>query len=105
MINQQPPEHYFTVIGTKGTVKYLADGAREFTAPAESLASTGMGIKAGGKWEEYPSMRLGTQCHVPRQMKHFVAVAAKRSRLYVGDGARVMKLILQCINLKHRAVD
>ncbi len=44
--NQQPPEHRFEVIGTKGTIKWdLADGAtRIYRASAESLAiSTGHG--------------------------------------------------------------
>ena len=97
--NQQPPEHYFTVIGTKGTVKWnLADGAtRIYRASAESLAiSTGMGIKAGGEWEEYP-LDAGWERNLMflEQMKHFVAVVNGEAEpaCTLEDGARVMKLI------------
>ena len=97
--NQQPPEHYFTVVGTKGTVKWnLADGAtRIYRASAESLAiSTGMGIKAGGEWEEYP-LDAGWERNLMflEQMKHFVAVVNGEAEpaCTLEDGARVMKLI------------
>ena len=97
--NQQPPEHYFTVIGTKGTVKWnLADGAtRIYRASAESLAiSTGMGIKAGGEWEAYP-LADGWERNLMflEQMKHFVAVVRGEAEptCTLEDGAQVMKLI------------
>lgn len=97
--NQQPPEHYFTVIGTKGTVKWnLADGAaRIYRASAESLAiSTGLGIKAGGEWEAYP-LENGWERNLMflEQMKHFVAVVRGEVEpiCTLDDGVRVMKLI------------
>lgn len=97
--NQQPPEHYFTVIGTKGTVKWnLADGAaRIYRASAESLAiSTGLGIKAGGEWEAYP-LENGWERNLMflEQMKHFVAVVHGEVEpiCTLDDGVRVMNLI------------
>ncbi len=97
--NQQPPEHYFTVIGTKGTVKWnLADGAaRIYRASAESLAiSTGMGVKAGGDWQEYP-LAAGWERNVMflEQMKHFVAVVNGEAQptCTLEDGVRVQRLV------------
>lgn len=97
--NQQPPEHHFTINGTNGTIKWnLADGAtRIYRASAESLAiSTGMGIKAGGEWEEYP-LDAGWERNLMflEQMKHFVAVVHGDAEpiCTLEDGARVMKLI------------
>jgi predicted dehydrogenase len=97
--NQQPPEHYFTVIGTKGTLKWnLVDGAtRIYRASPESLAtSSGMGIKAGGEWEAYP-LPEGWERNVMflEQMKHFVSVVRGDAEpsCSLDDGVRVMKLI------------
>ncbi len=97
--NQQPPEHYFTVIGTKGTVKWnLADGAaRIYRASAESLAiSTGMGVKAGGGWQEYP-LAAGWERNIMflEQMKHFVAVVNGEAQptCTLEDGVRVQRLV------------
>ncbi len=76
--NQQPPEHNFTIIGTKGTLKWnLVDGAaRVYRASAESLQiSSGMGIKAGGEWETYPIPETWERnVMFLEQMKHFVSV-------------------------------
>jgi predicted dehydrogenase len=97
--NQQPPEHYFTVIGTKGTIKWnLSDGAaRIYRASAESMEiSSGAGIKAGGEWETYP-LTEGWERNVMflEQMKHFVSVARGEAEpaCTLDDGIRVMKLI------------
>lgn len=96
--NQQPPEHYFTVIGTKGTVKWnLTDGAtRIYRASAESLAiSTGIGIKAGGDWQEY-SLDVAWERNVMflEQMKHFVAVVSGEAQptCTLEDGIQTQKI-------------
>lgn len=97
--NQQPPEHNFTIIGTKGTLKWnLVDGAtRIYRASAESLEiSSGMGIKAGGEWETYPiSETWERNVMFLEQMKHFVSVARGEVEpsCTLDDGIRVMKLI------------
>lgn len=96
--NQQPPEHYFTIIGTKGTIKWnLADGAaRIYRASAESLAiSSGMGIKAGGEWETYPIAESWERnVMFLEQMKHFVDVVHGRAEptCTLEDGIRVQRL-------------
>ncbi len=97
--NQQPPEHYFTIIGTKGTVKWnLADGAaRIYRASAESLAiSAGTGIKAGGEWETYPIPETWERnVMFLEQMKHFVDVVYGRAEptCTLEDGIRVQRLV------------
>lgn len=97
--NQQPPEHNFTIIGTKGTLKWnLADGAaRIYRASAESLElSSGMGIKAGGEWETYPIAESWERnVMFLQQMKHFVSVVRGEAEpsCTLEDGIRVMKLI------------
>lgn len=97
--NQQPPEHNFTIIGTKGTLKWnLVDGAtRIYRASPESLEiSSGMGIKAGGEWETYPiSETWERNVMFLEQMKHFVSVVRGEVEpsCTLDDGIRVMKLI------------
>ena len=97
--NQQPPEHNFTIIGTKGTLKWnLADGAaRIYRASPESLElSSGMGIKAGGEWETYPIAETWERnVMFLEQMKHFVSVVRGDAQpsCTLEDGIRVMKLI------------
>jgi predicted dehydrogenase len=97
--NQQPPEHRFEIIGTKGTIQWnLADGAtRIYRASPESLqTSTGMGIKAGGEWETYPlPENWERNVMFLELMKHFVAVAREEMEpsCTLDDGIRVMKLI------------
>jgi predicted dehydrogenase len=97
--NQQPPEHNFTIIGTKGTLKWnLVDGAaRIYRASAESLEiSTGMGIKAGGEWETYPIPETWERnVMFLEQMKHFVSVVRGEAEpsCTLEDGIRAMKLI------------
>ncbi|MEW6400795.1 MAG: Gfo/Idh/MocA family oxidoreductase [Chloroflexota bacterium] len=97
--NQQPPEHYFTIIGTKGTLKWnLADGAVHiYRASAESLnISSGAGIKAGGEWETYPIPESWERnVMFLEQMKHFVAVVRGEAEpsCTLDDGIRVMRLV------------
>lgn len=96
---QQPPEHYFTIIGTKGTLKWnLADGAVHiYRASAESLSiSTGSGISAGGEWEIYPIEESWERNSMfLEQMRHFVSVV--RGDLEpictLDDGIRVQQLV------------
>ncbi len=97
--NQQPPEHYFTIIGTKGTIKWnLSDGAaRIYRASAESLdISSGAGIKAGGAWETYPIPESWERnVMFLEQMRHFVGVVRGEAEpsCTLEDGIQVMKLI------------
>ena len=96
---QQPTEHYFTIIGTKGTLKWnLMDGAtRIYRASAESLAiSTGAGIKAGGEWEAYPIDETWERnVMFLEQMKHFVSVVRGETEptCTLDDGVRVQQLV------------
>ena len=97
--NQQPPEHNFTIIGTKGTLKWnLADGAtRIYRASPESLEiSSGMGIQAGGEWETYPIAETWERnVMFLEQMKHFLSVVRGEVEpsCTLEDGIRAMKLI------------
>jgi predicted dehydrogenase len=97
--NQQPPEHNFTIVGTKGTLKWdLVDGAaRIYRASPESLEiASGMGIKAGGTWETYPiAENWERNVMFLEQMKHFLAVVRGEVEpaCTLGDGIRAMKLI------------
>lgn len=97
--NQQPPEHHFTIVGTKGTLKWnLVDGAtRIYRASPESLdISSGLGIKAGGEWETYPiDTSWERNVMFLEQMRHFVAVVRGEVEpsCTLEDGIRVMKLI------------
>jgi predicted dehydrogenase len=97
--NQQPPEHNFTIIGTKGTIKWdLQDGAaRVYRASPESLEiASGMGIKTGGTWETYPiAENWERNVMFLEQMKHFLSVVRGEVEpaCTLEDGIRAMKLI------------
>jgi len=83
--NQQPPEHYFTVIGTKGTLKWnLSDGAARVYRPDKQ------------DWEVFP-LPDGWERNVMfmEQMKHFLQVARGEAdpSCTLEDGIRVMKVI------------
>jgi predicted dehydrogenase len=97
--NQQPPEHNFTFVGTKGTLKWdLLDGAaRIYRASPESLEiASGMGIKAGGTWETYPIAESWERnVMFLEQMKHFLSVVRGdvEPACTLEDGIRAMKLI------------
>jgi predicted dehydrogenase len=83
--NQQPPSHYFTVIGTKGSLKCdFADGAVNL-------------YRADTKtWEAYP-LPAGWERNAMylEEMKHFLAVARGEAQpaCSLQDGVRVMELI------------
>jgi predicted dehydrogenase len=111
--NQQPPAHRFEVIGTKGTLKWdLSDGATHiYRASPESLAiSTGMGIKAGGEWEEYP-LADGWERNAMflEQMKHFIAVVSGEVEptCTLDDGVQLQFLVnaIHTSNSTGRVVD
>lgn len=72
--NQQPPEHYFEIIGTKGMLKWnLSDGATEIYRPHPNPSPSGR--EREGEWEVYP-LAEGWERNVMfmEQMKHFIAV-------------------------------
>jgi predicted dehydrogenase len=83
--NQQPPSHYFEVIGTKGSLQWdLSDGATRIYR-AEKKA-----------WEVYP-LSAGWERNVMfmEQMQHFVAVVRGEvsPSCSLGDGIRVQQLV------------
>jgi predicted dehydrogenase len=73
--NEQPPAHYFEVVGTKGSLQWnLSDGATRIYR-AESPSPAGRGTKGEGAWESYP-LPAGWERNVMfmEEMKHFVSV-------------------------------
>lgn len=83
--NQQPPEHYFTVIGTKGTLKWdLSDGAARIYRPEKK------------DWDVFP-LPPGWERNVMfmEQMKHFLQVVRgeENPSCTLEDGIRVMKVV------------
>jgi len=84
--NQQPPTHYFEVVGTQGSLQWnLSDGAtRIYRAEKKD-------------WDVYP-LPTGWDRNVMfmEEMKHFVAVARGdvESSCPLEDGIRVMRLAL-----------
>ncbi|MEW6084808.1 MAG: Gfo/Idh/MocA family oxidoreductase [Chloroflexota bacterium] len=84
--NQQPPSHYFEVVGTKGSLQWnLSDGATRIYRPEKK------------DWEEYP-LPVGWERNVMfmEEMKHFLAVARgeAESSCPLEEGIRVMRLAL-----------
>jgi predicted dehydrogenase len=83
--NQQPPEHYFTVIGTKGTLKWnQSDGATRIYR-AEKKA-----------WEEYsPPAGFERNVMFMDEMRHFIAVVRNQDKplCSLADGIRNVQLI------------
>ncbi len=83
--NQQPPAHYFEVIGTKGSLQWnLADGAtRIFHAEKKA-------------WDVYqPSPEFERNVMFMDEMKHFIAVARGEveSSCPLEEGINVQRLI------------
>lgn len=84
--NQQPPSHYFEVVGTKGSLQWnLSNGATRIYRPEKK------------DWEEYP-LPVGWERNVMfmEEMKHFLAVARgeAESSCPLEEGIRVMRLAL-----------
>jgi predicted dehydrogenase len=95
--NQQPPAHYFEIVGTKGSLQWnLTDGATRIFR-AESPSPSGRGVRGEGEWETYP-LPVGWERNVmfKEEMKHFVAVVRgeAESSCPLEDGIRVMRLAL-----------
>ena len=91
--NQQPPSHYFEVIGTKGSLQWnLSDGAtRIYRAEKKD-------------WDVYP-LPTGWERNVMfmEQMKHFVDVVhgTAQPSCPLEDGVRVQRLV-QAVNESQR---
>ncbi len=87
--NQQPPAHYFEVIGTKGSLQWnLSDGATRIYRAVEA------GKKA---WEAYqPSLEFERNVMFMDEMRHFIAVARGEveSSCPLEEGIRVMRLAM-----------
>ena len=95
--NQQPPAHYFEVIGTKGSLQWnLADGATQIYR-AESPSPAGRGARCEGAWDVYqPSPAFERNAMFMDEMRHFIAVARGEveSSCPLEEGIRVMKLAM-----------
>lgn len=83
--NQQPPEHHFNVIGTRGSLKWdLAEGATRIYRTETR------------NWEDYP-LPAGWERNVMflEQMKHFVQVVKGEAQpsCTLQDGIRVQRLV------------
>jgi predicted dehydrogenase len=104
--NEQPPAHYFEVVGTMGSLQWnLADGATriyraESPSPREaSPKEAGRGMPEGrgeGAWESYP-LPAGWERNVMfmEEMKHFVSVVRGevKSSCPLEAGIKVQRLI------------
>jgi len=101
--NQQPPSHYFEVVGTKGSLQWnLSDGTTriyraESPSPREAspLGGIGRGVRGEGEWETYPlPPDWERNAMFIEEMKHFIAVmrGEVESSCPLEDGVRVMRL-------------
>ena len=95
--NQQPPSHYFEVVGTKGSLRWnLSDGATRIyrASPHHKPSPEGSG---GSDWEVYP-LPAGWERNVMfmEEMKHFVGLVRGEGESFcpLEDGIRVMRLAL-----------
>lgn len=83
--NQQPPEHHFTIVGTKGTIKWnLVDGALRIYQPEKK------------DWVRYP-LPASWERNVMflEQTKHFVNVVKGNANpsCTLEDGIQVQKIV------------
>lgn len=101
--NQQPPAHYFEVVGTKGSLQWnLSDGATriyraESPSPREaSPKGAGREVRGEGTWESYP-LPAGWERNVMfmEEMRHFVSVVRGEveSSCPLEAGIKVQRLI------------
>ncbi|MBV6401430.1 MAG: Inositol 2-dehydrogenase/D-chiro-inositol 3-dehydrogenase [Anaerolineales bacterium] len=96
--NQQPPAHYFEVVGTKGSLQWnLADGATRIYRAERSRSDNGGAVEAGKKaWDVYqPAPEFERNVMFMDEMKHFIAVARGEveSSCPLEDGIKVQRLI------------
>lgn len=96
--NQQPPAHYFEVIGTKGSLQWnLADGATRIYRAERSRSDNGGAVEAGKKaWDVYqPAPEFERNIMFMDEMKHFIAVARGEveSSCPLEEGINVQRLI------------
>ncbi|MBK9006723.1 MAG: Gfo/Idh/MocA family oxidoreductase [Anaerolineae bacterium] len=96
--NQQPPAHYFEVVGTKGSLQWnLADGATQIYRAERSHIDNVGEVEGGEKaWEVYqPAPEFERNVMFMDEMKHFIAVARGEveSSCPLEDGINVQRLI------------
>lgn len=96
--NQQPPAHYFEVIGTKGSLQWnLSDGATRIFRAERSRSDNGGAVEAGEKaWGVYQTApEFERNVLFMDEMKHFIAVARGEveSSCPLEDGIKVQRLI------------
>jgi len=100
--NEQPPAHYFEIIGTKGSLQWdQSDGTthiyRASSHPGPSPEGRGGNEKKGeGAWEAYPPpAEFERNVMFMEEMKHFVKVACGEveSNSPLEAGIRVQRLI------------
>ena len=96
--NQQPPAHYFEVVGTKGSLQWnLADGATQIYRAERSHIDNVGEVEGGEKaWEVYqPAPEFERNVLFMDEMKHFIAVARGEveSSCPLEDGINVQRLI------------
>jgi predicted dehydrogenase len=94
--NQQPPAHYFEVVGTKGSLQWnLSDGTTRIYR-AESPSPSGRGVRGEGEWETYP-LPLSWERNVMfmEEMNHFIAIVRgeAESSCPLEAGIKVQRLI------------
>ena len=97
--NQQPPAHYFEVIGTKGSLQWnLSDGATRIYRAERSRSDSGEAVEAGKKdWDVYqPAPEFERNVMFMDEMRHFIAVARGEveSSCPLEEGIRVMRLAM-----------
>jgi len=97
--NQQPPAHYFEVIGTKGSLQWnLSDGTTRIYRAERSRSDNGGAVEAGKKaWDVYPpAPAFERNVMFMDEMRHFIAVARGEveSSCPLEEGIRVMRLAM-----------
>ncbi|HRQ33742.1 MAG TPA: Gfo/Idh/MocA family oxidoreductase [Anaerolineales bacterium] len=94
--NQQPPAHYFEVVGTKGSLQWnLADGATRIYRASPHPKPSPEG-REGSTWDVYPPPpEFERNVMFMDEMKHFIAVARGEveSSCPLEDGIKVQRLI------------